>query len=452
VRIPKVRSLGNEDGFTLIEALVACVILMVVSSAILGLVATSLHTTRNDKARVGASQLAARELDYLRQQFTFGTDADRTAIETATTEAPHNLDGSLDTTAAPISVNGVPYKVSVSVTPLVRGVGKSACDGGALVAHPEYLVTSTVTWPRSGLTANIVNSTVLTPPKSTAGTDTVGYLAVAVKNAAGEPPATQTVTISGPGGTYTPTTDATGCAVISTTQAGTYTVTLNTNKYVDQANNPISSSTAQVSLGSLTTLPMSYDLSTELDVTFSTTAGHALPLTLPSIALANTGIQPDGVKIMTAGVEYRPAAADLQRTATIATTSIPGLWPYATGYRVWAGSCTDSNPAVAPTNGSNTATISAPSAVTNVTVPLAPLDVVLTDNTGAAIANTDVVAKKSATGGCLAADLTLDLGTTDAAGQLAVSLPDGTWQVVASTASTNISIVGQPASINLVTP
>jgi hypothetical protein len=350
------------------------------------------------------------------------------------------MDGNTVASGSAVTVDGVPYTITTTVTPRVTGLGSSACDGGDLVAHPEYQVTTKVTWPNMGVTAPVTNTTVLTPPKSTADDPVLGYLAVKVTNANGSNSAGQAIAISGPAGTVPAVTDASGCAVASFTTAGAYTVTLSAPGYVDFHGQSTSTASSSVTLGNLTVVKMSYDKAAALNVSFAQPAGYALPQPLPQITLANTGIQPSGTLVV---------------SATGGTTTVGSLWPFASGYAVWAGSCADADPAAAPTNGSRApATVIAPGASANVTVPLQPVDLVLTDSDGDPIANATVTAAKAspAPASCATApDGTLTLGVTDASGHLGALLPDGYWQVASQGSTTNLDVAGAPASITLVT-
>jgi hypothetical protein len=307
------------------------------------------------------------------------------------------------------------------------------------VAHPEYQLTTKVTWPNMGVTAPVTNTTVLTPPKSTADDPALGYLAVKVTNANGDNIGGQAVSISGPAGTTPAVTDDSGCAVASFTTAGAYTVTLSQSGYVDFHGQSTSSVSSSVSLGDLTVVKMSYDKAATLNVSFSQPAGYSLPQPLPQITLANTGIQPAGTLVV---------------SATSGTTSIGSLWPFSSGYAVWAGSCPDADPAASPTNGSRApATVVAPGSSAIATVPLQPVDIALTDSDGDPVANATVTAAKvsPAPATCATApDGTLTLGVTDVNGHLGALLPNGYWQVSTQGSSTNLDVAGVPASISLV--
>jgi hypothetical protein len=85
---------------------------------------------------------------------------------------------------------------------------------------------------------------------------------------------------------------------------------------------------------------------------------------------------------------------------------------------------------------------------------LRPVDILLTDNSGAPIANATVTATKTppAPASCAtAADGNLTLGVTDGSGHLGALLPNGYWQIATLGATTNLNVTDAPASINLET-
>lgn len=416
----------RELGLTLVEVVVAFVILMILSSAVLSILLTSLKTTNNDKLRVAASSLAAREVDIVRQYFASGPTAVRNVVDptNATVTNPDPLRNGVS--GQPQVVNGVPFTVVRTVQVQLAGAGKSACDGGGQVAHPSYSVTATVTWPNMGTTRPIVNQTILTPPKGVLQDDTTGYLAVKVSDASANPTNGVVVTVSGPAGTFPVTTDTTGCAVAALSQPGSYTAALNTTtpRYVDFYGNPTPSlSGIDVQSGQLTVKTMTYDQAATINATFATTAGYSLPQTLPSITLGNSGLQPTGTKNI-------PSAG--------AVTSLSGLWPFPSGYTLWAG-CAAADPAAA--GGSRVGPVVVPHGSTlAATIPFTPVDVWVDDSSGNPVANATVTA---ASGACSSApDSPLTLGTTDATGHLATSLPYGTWTISASGTSANPTVVG----------
>ena len=133
----------------------------------------------------------------------------------------------------------------------------------------------------------------------------------------------------------TDTTGADGCAVFPEATAGTYTASLNDSGYVDYYGVQNPTKTTPVTAGALQQLSFSYDKKARLDVTVASDAGYALPTAYstvkPTVTIANTGLQPSGVK-----------ATVLSGTSS---GSIDNLWPFTDGYTAWVGTCAQSDPA-----------------------------------------------------------------------------------------------------------
>jgi hypothetical protein len=131
-------------------------------------------------------------------------------------------------------------------------------------------------------------------------------------------------------------------------------------------------------------------------------------------------------------------------TATAPTTGadLKNLFPFVSGYSVWAGDCADATPATAPS-------VAAPAGgSTAATVPVAPVDVTVS---GAA-AGVAVLAKHAADTSCTTAE-SFSLGTTDATGAVHAALPAGAWTITAGNASTNVALtVGSAATAVTVGP
>lgn len=409
----------DDAGFTLVEMMVAALVLLVVAAATAGAFVTTMKTTANDRSRTAAANLASREVEIVRQQFTGGSIQNLITIGTQVNANP--LPGGV--VGQPIVVDNVPFTVTDDIQPLLNGPNASSCNGGTPDTAPSYRLRVRVTWP--GATADVVNQTILTPPKGFASSNSYAYLAVSVTNASGNPTSNVVVQMNGPSGSQTRITDSSGCAVGVFTTGGTFTVSLNTAGYVDQTGNPTPTSPAlNVSLGSLQIYRMTYDRAAQLAVTFAAPAGYALPATLPYVTLGNSGIQPNG---------------QLSLPASGVTTTAGNLWPFPSGYTAWAGSCSDADPAASGGTRSGPAVL-APGGAGSLQVNLAALNVAVVDSSGRPVANASVMAQKpqGASGGCLQ-DATLTLGTTNASGTLAVALPYGTWQLAVGSAPNQVT-------------
>jgi len=251
------------------------------------------------------------------------------------------------------------------------------------------------------------------------------------------------VTLSGPGGTSIDNTSVDGCAVFSVATTGSYNASMNTSGYVDFYGQTNPTKSVVVNAGTLSQLTFNYDQAARLDVTLQTDAGYALPTTRPGITLANTGLQPSGVRTLaSSGV----------------TTSITTLWPFPDGYTVWSGTCTAADPA--SQGGARTsAVVVAPGDTAATVARLTAVNIHAQRSTGVARASATILAVPVSTTGCVAPETSLTLGVTNATGDLKTSLPAGDWQIQVSGRTpspswptlSDVRVEASPMSVTVVT-
>ena len=398
---------GDDAGLTLIELMFALVIFAIVAAATVAGLTLAMNTGRLDRNRVAAANLAARELEIVRNEFNATATGPMTVAAQNYVTNPNPLPGG--TAGQPLVVDHVDYTVTRNAQWLPAGTGKSACDGGSAITYPTLAVHVAVTWPRMDGTQPVTSNTILTPRKGVLSSS-MGFVAVKVQNSAGQPADEQQVLLAGPGGSFTDTTASDGCAVFSITTGGTYTASISEPGYVDYYGNSSPSQTVVAATGSLVIgKPFIYDQASTLNVKFETASGYALPATLPQLTLGNTNLQPSGTKTA-------PSAGT--------TTALTGLFPFSDGYTVWAGGCQQSDPAAA--GGTRTATVVPPGQAKSVDAHLAPVSLQAVQ-AGNPLSGATVVARPSSTTGCAASEDPITLGVTNALGQLNTSLPAGTW-------------------------
>jgi type II secretory pathway pseudopilin PulG len=405
----------------MIELMVSLVVFAIASTAIVAGLISTMQTTRYSRNRLQASSLASREMEIVRNEFN-ASATNALAIGTVNLVVnPHPLPGGV--AGADLKVDGSPYTVTRNVEWLPAGTGKTACDGGATLTYPSLAVNVSVSWPRMGQVKPVVSNTVLTPPKNTLASN-VSFVGVKVVDVLTNPVSGQTVTLTGPGGTFTDTTSADGCAVFRLTTVGTYTASMDTaGTYVDPTGSTTPSQSVPVpTLGTLIQKTFNYDKAAALAVTLITDSPYNLPTTRPQISLYNTGIAPLFVKSVANG-------------GTI--TNISNLWPYVDGYAYWAGSCKQSDPIVAaptptvPLGVRDPSAVIAPGGSMSRTIRLAPVQVNVTA-LGFAVGPAVITATPVSNTSCVAPDTLLSLGTTSAGGVLMTSLPAGKWVLKAT--------------------
>ena len=383
------RSLADDQGVTLVEIMIAITILTLLTASVgAGLLAIQ-RSAFKSKERAAAANLATREMELVRNWFHSSDTAPADLMAAGDVTNADPLPGQ----TGPAVVDGVPYTVKREVAWLVTGTGVSACDGGSVVTYPSVSVHVQVTWPNMGDVTPVTTDSILTPPKSVLNA-TSSYFAIKVLDRDGLAYEGRTVQVTGPGGTQSDTTGPDGCATFVLPGAGTYTASLTegANGFVSYTG--VTTATATLTAGSLTVRSFSYDLGEKFTTVFQAPTGFSLPVTKPALMFANSGIQPSGVAAY---------------TASTGTTNVGPLWPFASGYSVWAGSCAGSDPATQ--GGRPAALVPAKGSTTAVTVSLQGVAITTTrvgtpTNTPV---NVPVTATYTGAGTCSSTDGTLQL-------------------------------------------
>jgi len=153
---------------------------------------------------------------------------------------------------------------------------------------------------------------------------------------------------------------------------------------------------------------------------------------LPATTLGNSGILPAGLSSFT--------------STAGGTTVIGPVWPFASGYSIWAGSCPDSDPALdtgrptalVPTKGTTTSTTAALQGIAVTTTRLGLRQ------------SAQVSATYAGPGSCPAGDSVLNLGTSSSLGTLNTSLPYGSWTLSTSIGGQNVSALVDVSSAGVV--
>ncbi len=403
---------GDADsGLTIVELLVAMMIFALVALSLAYTLQMALMSTRDDRNRVQAANLAARELEIVRNDFGATTTGPSTLGAASVVTNPHPLPGG--TAGQPLRVDSVDYTVVRTVQWLPAGTGQSPCDGGSAVNYPSIGVNVKVSWANMHGTAPIENNTILTPPKGTLNTS-MAFVAAKVLGSSGSGLAGVPVTLAGPGGSQVVTSAADGCAVFPLTTMGTYTATIGTTGYVTFDGQPgATRSGISVTSGTLQQVNFSYDRAATFTATLASDGVHALPSPLPGLTYFNQGLVPLGTKAVTPGA---------------LSTTIGSLWPFSDGYAVWAGTCKQSDPT---TTGQSRPVpqVIAPGSSATVTLPLAPLRLDVTTVAGAPLAGYRVVATPADPTGCATPETSMTLGTSPATGEVLTSLPGGVWNL-----------------------
>jgi len=310
----------RDSGASLIEVVIACVLLGILSAAVLSIVLQTQAAGVNNRNRVAASNLASREVDLVRAEFRASKEAPLAIASAGLKTNSHPLDGG--TAGQPLVVDGTPYTVTMSAQWNITGNGQSACEGGALVIYPTLGITVTVTWPDMGNVEPIVSTAALAPPKGSGIPSTDSFVAVKVTDSTGAPNAGRAVAVSGGGSTRTGATDTQGCAVVQVSPAvglGTdYTAQVTDPGYVDISSTAnTSKAVGKVSRGQLNNnVQFQIDKAATASIRLVDESGNLLD------ASAATG-----VPITLAASESSGSTNTRAVTTTGQVTTVTGLWP-----------------------------------------------------------------------------------------------------------------------------
>jgi type II secretory pathway pseudopilin PulG len=303
--------LRSERGFALIEVVVSAALLIVVAGGVLAGIDGPSAISGKNEARTQAADLAQQDQERLRaMSFT-------------------SLLGYQQTT--PVTVQGVTYSRYSKASWVRDNNDTNSCTIPGDDTSGDYLkIVSRVT-PPGGQPPVELDSLMAAPP---GGTSSKGTLAVQIKDQLDNPVVGQSVTIAGPE-TDTTTTNSVGCAVFGLVQQGTYTITFSRTGWVDPSAINAVSQTTSVSAGSTTIVNHSYAQAGRLNVHVDTKVGAAAAQASPAkaVMVANGGI-PAGT--LTFNAPAVPAVGS--------TDFALDLFPFPSGYGVWAGTCTSGDP------------------------------------------------------------------------------------------------------------
>lgn len=398
----------RQDGYSVVELLVAVTVFALVFAAVSIGIGRALEVNRGNRNRSAAAYLAARQLEEVRSRSFSSVALGRTTCAYTTTAC--NLPA--------------PYTVVQDVAWASPGSTSTACDvpatSGSSLAYKR--VTVTVTWPDMGGVAPVTSQTLLTPPGGTYDPND-GHILIQAFDRDALPLGGRTVSISGPESASQVTTSD-GCAFFAYLDPGTYTATFNVAGFVDRQGNQPATQSVGVTASQITKVQFDYDEAATLSVGLVAPSGSVIP----------TGTY--GIAMTVANSNLTVGTRSFQQSATGSgtTRTITPLFPYASGYQVWAGDCADADPA-AYTGGSRGAVLASnPAATTAGSASLDAVDVVVKRG-GVAVSGATIQAIHAAGTGCTAGETLTTTTTTDSTGKLRLALPYGTWTIRATSGS-----------------
>ncbi|MHB1538723.1 MAG: type IV pilus modification PilV family protein [Solirubrobacteraceae bacterium] len=317
IRILLARSPTSERGDTLIEVLIGSLLLVVIVSGVVFGLNSANQATSLDRQRSQATALAQQEEEQLR------SEPIAKLSEMSRTEEPqlHEVDAA-----------GTTFLITSTAHYVADAAATSSC--AATNAEASYIETSSkVTWAALASSKPVVQTGVIAPPP---GSD----LIVAVDNQAAEPLEGASVTATGKTAGTTSmqsTTSADGCAVLAVSP-GEYSVNVSKLGYVDGAGYTNSVEDPQYSNNTYVVAETSVKLSYQLGKAATVNVAYEDPSTKGTVSgegfvLAHASMTPS----------VRCFGATGCRSAATSTTG-KTVFPFTSGYEVYAGSCEADNP------------------------------------------------------------------------------------------------------------
>jgi type II secretory pathway pseudopilin PulG len=401
----------RQDGYSVVELLTAVTIFALVFAAVAIGIGRALELNRSNRNRSAGAYLAASQLEEVRSKPFDQVTLGRTTCVYSSPGPGCNV--------------AAPYTVTQDVTWTAPGSTSSSCNvptsGGTSLAYKR--VTVTITWPDMGQVAPVSSQTLLTPPSGSYDPNE-GHVLAQLYDRNAVPLAGQTVTLSGPENAAQPTTTE-GCVFFAYLDPGTYTVTLDSTGYVDRQGNQPAVQTVDVQAGQISNLNFDYDRAATLQIGLVAPSGAEIPAGI-ALTVANSNL--------TVGTTSFPEAS----TGSGVTRTVRPLFPYASGYQVWAGDCADADPGT-HAGGSRPAPLASnPAATTSGSVALGAVDVVVNQTSGTEVNDAIVSGVHAALTGCTAGE-TLTPTARTSSGRLRIALPYGTWTIRATTTGSPVS-------------
>lgn len=394
MRTPSTRR--DDSGFSLVEVVVAAVVLSLMGAAVAGVLLQAVAVTGDNARRVQAASIARDQIELVRSG-----------------NADDIPDGTVQVGSR--TVQGTTYTITQNAALLGAGSAASACrQTGADLAYKR--VTVSVGWPDMGSTKPVRADTLvaLTAVQRAAGSS-LGAVAFAVDLYDGS----TTARLSGANvtvGTQTQTTGDDGCVVFDSLTPGTYATAVTAAGYSDPDGRTTTTGTVTATAGSITRpAPVVLGQTGRLRVTVTAPAGYTSPTPLATIPLTLD-------TALFAPTTFR-TFADCSGVATAPVGCVSGtprtaapLFPAT--YTVSAGDCS-----VIPPAGTAPSVQVPASGTVDATVPLGGVNVRLTSLLDILTSSTVTVTSQGRNG-CSPTSVTVDGVTRQGKN---VALPSGTY-------------------------
>ena len=281
----------SEDGFTLLEVIVAMMIFMMVSTGVLYTMMTLLMVNRDDRNRQVAANLAAQEIDLARDvNNVFDIEDHLTTYPDTSSSPPHP------------ALNNDTFRVHRTAS-WVTSTGAVAPCGSGTGTLRFKLVKVWVEWDgMKGGADGGVHSETYVNPNARINDPTLGTLIASVTTALGEPVENVLVTADpDTGTTLTGHTDSAGCVFFLGVPEANFDVQLTAptgTTYVDIDGKTQPHQTVQVVKATSASAPFTYDPAGTLRATYGTSS-TIVPQNLSTSAVSTRTTLPTATTVPT---------------------------------------------------------------------------------------------------------------------------------------------------------
>ncbi|MBH0023224.1 prepilin-type N-terminal cleavage/methylation domain-containing protein [Salinibacterium sp. SWN248] len=324
---------SSDAGMSLLEVLVAMMIFAIVSLGVLQTLTTVLAITRDNRARVVATNLAAQEVDLARDAGDVFTLFDDTYTKT---------------------LNGDVFTVSRSTAWVPSSNADATCgSGGGTLQYKRINIA--VTWPNMRAGTEAVQFDTLLAPNDRINDPDLGTILVSVIGGSGEGSegVSVTATPASPSegaqslATSPAPTDSDGCTFILKVAPGNYNVGVSRSGYItDDGQTSSPSQLTQVVAGTASSVSFNYDDAASFDASFiaaSAPADVEISRNMDLSFLSSYGVHTESStsSSLTRSVDlfpwrsgyvgiagtYTPKPEDPDSTAEYCASPNPALWP-----------------------------------------------------------------------------------------------------------------------------
>jgi prepilin-type N-terminal cleavage/methylation domain-containing protein len=334
-----------QDGFTLIEVLVAALLVLIISAGVATALISSTDFTSQERNQSQADAVAQQDQERMKSM----TDSQLTSLRQTRT----------------VKLNNTQFTV-VSAATFEDSTGASSCGSGT---NAYFKLTSTVTSVATfgNPAQTVTEETVITRPLA-------GTLLVKVGNQTGAPLNGAAISISGQNTGYdaSATTDTNGCVAFAGLPTDGYTITATDPGYVDPNGNATPSQAAAVTQTTIATPPAFVMgpagsvrvafMSRGTSVIYDGATGHGARPGADDLSYYGAGngvnMSPNGCVVATGKCAGTGTPPVFNVSNPVGLQYIPGnLFPfylgssaqYTNNYQLWAGACEQEQPLTPPT-------------------------------------------------------------------------------------------------------